>query len=119
MAQVNIEGDALEVRFTLTEKLLGLVSDQRIPLSAVTDAHTESDGLRAVHGLRAPGLGLPGSRKVGTWRGRGTRTLVSVRRRQPALVVRLSGQRYDALVIGCEKPQEYVGRLTAPTTSDS
>jgi len=58
---------------------------------------------------------VPGSRKVGTWRGRGTKTLVSVRRRQPALVVRLSGQRYDGLVIGCEKPQEYVGRLAAPT----
>ena len=113
MAQLNIEGDALVVRFTVLEKLLGLVHDQRFPLSAVTDAHAESDGLRAVHGLRAPGLGMPGARKLGTWRGRSTTTLVSVARRQPALVVQLSGQSYDALVIGCEKPQEYVARLVA------
>jgi hypothetical protein len=113
MAQLNIGADDLEVRFTLAEKILGLVSDQRFPLSAITDAHAEPDGVRAVHGLRSPGLSLPGVRRIGTWRGRGVRTLVSVTRRQPALVVRLSGQRYDGLVIGCAKPQEYVAQLVA------
>ena len=111
MAQMDIEGDTLRVRFSLFEKVFGLVGDQRIPLSAITKAHAETNGLRAVHGLRAPGLGMPGVRKIGTWRGRGTKTLVSVSHDQPALVLTLRGVRYDAVVIGCANPEGYLSML--------
>ena len=116
MAQLDIAGDTLLVRFSLFEKVFGLIGDQRIPLSAVTEAHAETNGLRAVHGLRAPGLGMPGVRKIGTWRGRGTKTLVSVTHDQPALVLTLRGMRYDAMVIGCANPEGYLSLLpTRPT----
>jgi len=111
MAQMDIEGGTLRVRFSLFEKVFGLVGDQRIPLSAITKAHAETNGLRAVHGLRAPGLGMPGVRKIGTWRGRGTKTLVSVSHDQPALVLTLRGMRYDAVVIGCANPEGYLSML--------
>ena len=58
-----------------------------------------TNGVAAVSGLRAPGLGLP-RRKVGTWRQRGRRTAVSVRAGQPAVRVRLEGTRYDELLVG-------------------
>lgn len=57
------------------------------------------DGLAAVRGVRAPGLALPGRRKLGTWRGRGATRLVDVRAGEPALRVRLSGHRYDELLL--------------------
>ena len=54
--------------------------------------------------------GLPGLRMVGTWRGRG-RTLVSVRRGEPAVVVELTGHRYERLVIGSRDAAGIVEQL--------
>ena len=88
------------VRFTTGEKILGLVRNLRIPASAVASVAVVGDGLAAAHGLRAPGLGLPGFRKLGTWRGRTGKTLVSVRRHQPAVQVHLTGATFATLLIG-------------------
>ena len=77
----------------------------------MSEAHVETDGLSAVRGIRAPGLGLPG-RKVGTWRGREGTWLVSVRKAQPALSFRLTGQRYDGVLLGLDDATSYLGRLT-------
>lgn len=112
MAQLTIDDGRVAVRFTRTEKVLGLVRDHDFPLTAVTSTHEATDGLSAARGVRAPGLGLPGWRKVGTWRGR-ARSLVSVRRGQPALVLELSGQRFARLVIGTDDPSTTLARLRA------
>jgi hypothetical protein len=69
------------------------------------------DGLAAVRGIRAPGLGLPGVRTVGTWRGREGRTLVSVRRGQPVVRIALTGRRFDTLLIGVDDPAAVAGEL--------
>ena len=110
MATVEITQGTVQLRFSLVEKVLGLVRNQDVPLSAVTTARVEPHGLGAVRGLRAPGLGLPGLRRVGTWRGRG-RTLVSVRRGEPAVVVELTGHRYERLVIGSRDAAAVVEQL--------
>ena len=112
MTSISLLHDRLSIRFTRTEKVLGLVRDQSVPLASVTSARVEAVGLDAVRGVRAPGLGLPGRWLVGTWRGRG-RTLVSVRRGEPALVVELTGQRYDRLVLGTHEAADLAGRLGA------
>lgn len=112
MATLTVVADAVQVRFTPAEKVLGLVRDHSFPLSAVSSARVESPGLAAAHGIRAPGLALPGLRRVGTWRGRG-RSLVSVRRDQPAVVVDLVGQRFDRLVIGVDDAEAVAGLLQA------
>jgi hypothetical protein len=101
MATIHLTDDQLQLRFTTTEKVLGLVKDHDFPRSAIASARVEQDGLRATQGMRAPGLGLPGLRKIGTWRGRG-RSLVSVKRGAPAVVVELTGQRVDRVVVGVE-----------------
>jgi hypothetical protein len=110
MATLTITGDTLQVRFSTFEKVLGLVRDHSYPLSAVASTRVEADGLAAARGLRAPGLGVPGRRKIGTWRGR-SRTLVSVRRDQPAVVVDLAGQRFARLVIGTDDAAAVAARL--------
>ncbi|MCD0483249.1 hypothetical protein LO771_12735 [Streptacidiphilus sp. ASG 303] len=104
MTTVRLTATGLDVRFTAWEKALGLVRDVRVPLAAITGAEAvpAADSLAAVRGLRAPGLGVPGVRRLGTWRGRGRKALVSVRRGQPALRVRLTGQPWDELLLGTD-----------------
>jgi hypothetical protein len=69
MSSIHVSDDTLTVRMAPLTKLAGLLRDQRIPLTAVTAVEVVQDGLAAARGLRAPGLALPGRRKVGTWRG--------------------------------------------------
>ena len=71
------------------------------------------DGLAAPRGLRAPGYALPWSRKLGTWRKRGHKSLVDVRRDQPAVRVRLEGQRYDELLMGSDDAERLAGDVRA------
>jgi len=111
MTTITVTPDSLRIRLTRFEKVAGLLRDLEVPLSAVRSAEVGPDGLAAARGIRAPGLGLPGIRKIGTWRGRGQKTLVSVRRGQPALLVRLSGARFDRVLVGSDRAQEYVDRL--------
>ncbi|MBI5087367.1 MAG: hypothetical protein HZB15_00425 [Actinobacteria bacterium] len=102
MSQVLISSNVVSVRFTRTEKLAGLIDDVDVRLHHITSASVVEDGLAAARGVRAPGLGVPGRRKIGTWRRRGGQgpTLVDVRRGQPALRLELHGHRYAQLLIG-------------------
>jgi hypothetical protein len=102
MVTAYLAADSLEIRFSTWEKIAGLLRDLRVPRTAVTGVEVVPDGLAATRGLRAPGLSLPGVVKLGTWRGRGHKTLVAVRRNQPALRIHLTGQRYDTLLIGAD-----------------
>jgi len=110
MATLHVTADTLQVRFTRPEKVLGLVRDRDVPLSAVVSVVLAEKGVAAVRGIRAPGLGVPGVRLIGTWRGTG-RTLVSVSRDQPAVVVDLGGQHYARLIIGADDAAGIVGEL--------
>ncbi|WP_448627574.1 hypothetical protein [Geodermatophilus sp. URMC 64] len=112
MATLQRTDSALRLTFTRGEKIAGLVRDVEIPRSAVAAVSVETEPLTAVRGLRAPGLGLPGVRRIGTWRGHGTRTLVSVRRGQPAVRVELTGQRYPALIVGDDDAARLAAELT-------
>ncbi len=100
MATASIANDVLQIRLTLVEKVSGLLGDLDVPLHAVRDAHVAPDALAAVRGRRAPGLAIPGRRKIGTWRGRGGKRFVSVRSGQAAVRLTLTGQRYDELLLG-------------------
>ncbi len=102
MATMQVRPPVLSVRLTRAEKLAGLLRDVEVPLSSVREVEVVPDGVAATSGLRAPGLGLPGLRKIGTWRRRDGKSLISVRRGQPAVRVRLEGQRFDELLVGAD-----------------
>lgn len=115
MATIDITPEILTVRFTLGERIGGIISDITMPRSAVASVDVEPDGVRAVSGLRAPGLALPGRRKVGTWRGLGDqprRTAVSVRGGEPAVRITLRGEKWDQLLIGAADAEAVAARLT-------
>ena len=92
MSTVHLTPERLHVRLSTAEKIGGLHGDLDIPRSAIQSADVVTDGLSAATGMRAPGLAIPGRVQMGTWRGRGTRCYVSVRRDQPALRLTLSGK---------------------------
>jgi hypothetical protein len=111
MASLHVRPPVLSVRLSRAEKIAGLLRDVDVPLSAVRGVEVVDDAVGAARGVRAPGLGLPGRRKIGTWRGRGRKALVSVRRGQPAVRVRLEGQRWDELLIGSDDATELAASL--------
>jgi hypothetical protein len=51
---------------------------------------------------------------MGTWRRRGEKSLVSVRRGQPAVRIRLEGARYDTLLVGADDAAALAGALASP-----
>jgi hypothetical protein len=118
MTTLHVEGNSLVLRFTTFEKIAGLVRDTRVPLSAIRSAALVEDGLAAARGLRAPGLGLPGIRKLGTWRTLGAKSLVSVRRGVPAVRVTLDSGRYDTLLVSTPDAAAVAARLAATSTGE-
>lgn len=113
MATLQVLPPVLSLRLTRGEKIAGLLRDVDVPLSAVRDVEVVDDAVAATSGLRAPGLGIPGVRKIGTWRGAGRTALVCVRRGQPAVRVRLDGQRWNELLVGADDAEAVVAALAA------
>jgi hypothetical protein len=110
MAAIAVRGPELVVTLERNERWWGLLSNLRVPLSAISAVEVVPDGRRAVRGLRAPGLGGP-QRLIGTWRAKGNRQYVCVRRGQPALKITLGGQRYRTVLVGAEKPEPVAAEL--------
>jgi hypothetical protein len=117
MAAVYIVGDRLRVRLTRTEKVLGLLRDTDVPLSQVRDVEFVAEGLAAPAGMRAPGYSWPWARKIGTWRRARSKSMVSVRRGQPALRIRVEGHRFDELVLGADDAETLAVALRRQPTS--
>ena len=113
MASISLDRDDLVVQLTPAEKAWTLRGDLRVPAAAITAVDVVPDGLRAVRGLRSPGLGIPGRRKCGIFRRRGDKALVSVRAGQPAVRVSLQGTGYDSVLIGLDDAEHVAATLTA------
>ncbi len=117
VAAVAIEGAELVVALARDERWWGLLSDLRVPLVAIRSVAVVPDGRRAVHGLRAPGLGGP-QRLIGTWRATGDKQYVCVRRGQPAVRLALAGQRYQTVLIGLDDADRVADDIRAATVAD-
>ena len=99
MADVRLSHARLTVRLRPWERVAGLLGDLDVPLTSVETADAVADGTQVLTGVRAPGLAWPGGPRIGTWRGRGARRWVAVRPSQPALRLRLRGERYDEVLV--------------------
>jgi hypothetical protein len=113
MAQITLSDDEIRIELSLWEKIFGLMGDRRIPRSAITEVALEADALGATRGLRAPGLGVPGGVKVGTWRGSGRTMYVCIRRSTPAVHLEVSGLDRDAFLVSVPDARQLVDALTA------
>jgi hypothetical protein len=112
MAEVLIHEGVVTVSLSAIEKAEAIHGDVSVPRAAVASARVVPDGMEEVHGLRMPGTGLPGVTMVGTWRNQGKVTFALCHGRRPAVVLELTGQRYDRIVVTVENPGEIAASLT-------
>ena len=89
MAVLVVGTDDLRVRLGRGEKIGGLHGDLVVPLSQVRDVETVAEPYRVVRGIRAPGLGVPGRTRIGTWRSRGRKTFAVARHGQSGVRILL------------------------------
>jgi hypothetical protein len=112
MAELRVEGDELVLRLSGVEKAEALHGELRAARSALRGVEVLDDALGAVHGMRAPGTGIPGVVAVGTFRTGGNKTFAVVHHDTPRGVrVRLEGAGYDEWVVGCSDPEALVAGL--------
>jgi hypothetical protein len=111
MAQISITRSNVTLSLSTLEKVGGLLRDLSVPRNAVVSATAVDDGLKALRGLRAPGLGLPWVRAIGTWRGKGYRDWVSVGR-GPAVVLELKDQKFARAVVSVADAAKVAAELS-------
>lgn len=63
--------------------------------------------------MRAPGLGLPGHKWVGTWRKNGERHYWNVTGGRDVVVVEVSTPRFSRLYLSVEEPRKVVDAINA------
>jgi uncharacterized protein len=111
MARVVVTGDEVVVQLSTGEKIAGLHGGIRLPRGAVRGVEVVDDALATVRGIRAPGLGVPRRVAIGTWRHRDGKDFVVARRGQRGLRLALSGQPWQAVLVGLPDPDEVARRL--------
>ena len=100
MSKLLIHDRTITIHLTTGEKVAGVHGDLEFPLSAVAAVDLVPDALAAAHGLRAPGMSLPGVRKVGTWRTREGAEFVVASAGQPGVRLHLQGQKLSSVLVG-------------------
>ena len=111
MAKLLIDDESVTLVLSAGEKVESLHRDVKVPRSSVVGARQVPDGLGEVHGIRAGGTALPGVVMVGTWRASGSLTFAVCHGRRPAVVLDLTGQPYDRLVVTVDDPEDTLKRL--------
>ena len=112
MAKLLVTDGTVTVSLSLVEKAEAVHGDVSVPRAAVVSARIVPDGMDEVHGLRMPGTGLPGVVMVGTWRDGEKVTFAVCHGRRAAVVLELTGQHYDRIVVTVDNPDEVVASLT-------
>jgi len=112
MADLVTDADSVTVTLSAAERVEALHRDVSVPRSAIVAVRAVPDGMAEVHGLRVPGTGLPGVIMVGTWRSSRGTTFAVCHGRRPAVVIDLTGQAFDRLVVTVDDPQQAVASLT-------
>lgn len=104
MATIDPAGNRVHIRLTRAEKIFALRGDITIDPRHIIEAAVVPDGLAATKGLRAPGLGLPGKAKIGTWRRPGEVTVAIVTGKRPALRLRMNDGPVRSVLVTTEDP---------------
>lgn len=115
MPTITIDPQTVTLHLSLAERILGLRGDLRLPVDTISAVDVVPDALAAVEGLRAPGLGVPGAAKIGTWRSRGGSTVAVVRGRGPGLRIRTRSGRVRTVIVSTDRATELAAQL-APLT---
>jgi hypothetical protein len=112
MARLVIKEHTITVALSLGEKLEARQRNITVPRWAVLGVRVVADGLAEVRGLPSPGTEVPGVRMSGTFVDHGSAMFVICRGSGSAVLIELSGQAFDRLVVTVDDPDAVIARLT-------
>lgn len=118
MPTITIDARRIHLRLSLAERIFALRGHLTLPLDTIEAVDVVPDALAAVQGLRAPGLGVPGGAKIGTWRRRRGTTIALVRGRGPGLRIRTTDRATQVVVVSTPQAADLAAQL-APLVEGS
>jgi hypothetical protein len=115
MATLAVEGSDLVLDLSLLERVAALRRGLRVPLSSIRSVEVTDDPYGRLHGIRAPGTGIPGLLAYGVWRLTGARPdFVVLAGRRPAIVVSLGpAARFERLIVSLADPELVAAEIRA------
>ncbi len=115
MAELFRDQGTLTLKLTTGEKMEGVHGDIRVPIMSVQSVEILDDVIHAVHGMRSPGTGIPGVLAIGTFRS-SSETIFAVVHHQNkrGVKVRLTGEHFDAFIVGSDNPESLMASLNLP-----
>ncbi len=117
MVSIRLNAGALRVELTRGEKLAALRrTDVVVPWGQITAVEAVAEPIRLVHGLRAPGLGLPGRTKIGTWRSKGRKIFAVTYKAAPGLRITLQGNTFDEILLSVTDSVRFCAEIAARLT---
>ena len=107
-----ITGDTLRLHLEGLDKLWAFKSELAIPLRHITSVRTDAELTKKwFHGLKWPGISVPGVITAGTFYQDGKRIFWDIHHPERALVITLADASYNELVIEVEDPDTFVANL--------
>lgn len=103
MATVTIDRDVIRINLHGWQRVWALKRGVTIPVAQVRSVEIAPADLRP-KGLRAPGAYVPGVITAGTYRWRGVKEFWSVRHKEKALALELTGGDYTRVVVEVDDP---------------
>lgn len=111
MAVVSVDGRSLEVRLTGMRKIWTFRRRISVPLSNVRGVTADPGIVRDSKGWRAPGTHIPGVSVAGTFHQDGDRIFWDVKRPEKAIVIELTGEPFQRLVLEVEDPDRTISEI--------
>ena len=109
---IALNDDRLDISVEGWDKVWALKGGFDIPLAHVRAAEIAPAGIKP-QGIRAPGTAVPGRYLAGTWRGRSGKEFWNVRDKANAIVIELTGEDYDRLILEVDDPAATVAAIQA------
>jgi hypothetical protein len=113
VANLLIGDGAVTINMSAAEKAEALHRNLTVPRSAITGVQVVSSGIDAVHGFKLLGSGIPGVLMIGTFRSSEAMTFAVCHGNGPAIVIDLTGEHYDRVVLTLDNPEQVASELTA------
>jgi hypothetical protein len=112
MAQLDVDGDLLVVRLGIIDAMLSMRSTMRFPLTSVKNVYVDPVAGEEPKGFKAPGTAIPGTLTKGTFHFDGVKTFWNIWRGTLVVVVELSNEKFDRLVIEQANPEAIVQKIS-------
>ncbi len=117
MVSIGLETGELRLELTRGEKLAALrKSNVVIPWPDIRSVEAVAEPIRLVHGLRVPGLGIPGRTKIGTWRSKGRKTFAVTHKAAPGLRIMLQNCTFDEILLSVPEPVMLADQISSRLT---